>query len=126
MARKSYCIDPSRAGQARTKAGLTQQQVADQLGCSRITINKIENGRANVSLSLVEGMANLYAVTREWLLGELDPAAAHHKKIVTALGKLEEGLGDIVDIVEELNAEAAAAAAAHRAKPKTPKAPVAA
>lgn len=52
----------------RVKAGdLTQQQLADLVGCSRQTINSIESGKFNPSIELVLKLAAALQTTVEEL-----------------------------------------------------------
>lgn len=51
---------------ARVKAGdLTQQQLADLVGCSRQTINSIEKGKFNPSVELALKLARVLKTTVE-------------------------------------------------------------
>ena len=51
---------------ARVKHGdLTQQQLADLVGCSRQTINSIEKGKFNPSIELVLKLSKALAVPVE-------------------------------------------------------------
>ena len=109
-----YSIDHLRAGQARAALRdqgkpLAQAAAARKLGVHPVTLNKIENGKANVSLELLERMARLYGVSREWLCGQdapTDPVEAAREEIAEALGDIGTGLNKIADLVETLNLEA--------------------
>ena len=48
---------------ARTKAGLSQQELADQLGVSRQTINAIEKGDYNPTIKLCVGICRVLGLT---------------------------------------------------------------
>ena len=48
---------------ARTKAGLSQQELADKLGVSRQTINAIEKGDYNPTIKLCVGICRVLGVT---------------------------------------------------------------
>ena len=48
---------------ARTKAGLSQQELADQLGVSRQTINAIEKGDYNPTIKLSVGICRVLGLT---------------------------------------------------------------
>ena len=53
---------------ARVKANdLTQQQLADLVGCSRQTINSIEKGKFNPSIRLVLQLSKVLSTTVEEL-----------------------------------------------------------
>ena len=48
---------------ARTKAGLSQQELADKLGVSRQTINAIEKGDYNPTIKLCVGICRVLGLT---------------------------------------------------------------
>ena len=48
---------------ARTKAGLSQQDLADKLGVSRQTINAIEKGDYNPTIKLCVGICRILGLT---------------------------------------------------------------
>ena len=48
---------------ARTKAGLSQQELADKLGVSRQTINAIEKGDYNPTIKLCVGICRVLGFT---------------------------------------------------------------
>jgi transcriptional regulator with XRE-family HTH domain len=54
---------------ARLRANLTQQDLADFLGCSRIHINRVERGQAELYVSQLELIAEKLEVPVEKLLG---------------------------------------------------------
>lgn len=65
---------------AREQAGLSQGQVAERLGVHRPTVSQIEAGDRNVRLDEIDKFAELYGVSRDWLVdgdsvlsGESDP-----------------------------------------------------
>jgi transcriptional regulator with XRE-family HTH domain len=65
---------------AREQAGLSQGQVAHRMGMHRPTISQIEAGERNVRIDELDRLAELYGVSREWLVdgdrvlpGERDP-----------------------------------------------------
>lgn len=49
--------------EARTRAGLSQQALADQLGVSRQTINAIEKGDYNPTIRLCIGICRCLGLT---------------------------------------------------------------
>ena len=54
--------------------GLSQAQLARDLGYSRAYINQIIHGSENLSEACVEKLGEVYALSRQWLLrGEGDP-----------------------------------------------------
>lgn len=70
-------IIASRLKEARKMAGLTQGQVAAQMGLHRPAISEIEAGNRSVSGEELTTFASMYEVTVSWLAGEgaekLDP-----------------------------------------------------
>ena len=49
--------------EARTNAGLSQQELADKLGVSRQTINAIEKGDYNPTIKLCVGICRILGLT---------------------------------------------------------------
>lgn len=49
----------------REKSGLTQQELADQIGVRRETIGHLENNRYNPSLEMALKIANIFGLTVE-------------------------------------------------------------
>lgn len=84
--------------------GLTQAEAAGTLGVNRVTLNKIENGRSNLSLDLLERMAARYGCSREHLLGldDTDPVRANRDRIAKALQKIAEGFEEL-ELTDVLN-----------------------
>lgn len=65
---------------AREQAGLSQGQVAEKMQMHRPTVSQIEGGERNVRVDELDRFAEIYGVSREWLLdgdkvlaGERDP-----------------------------------------------------
>jgi len=56
--------------QARTQAGLSQQELADRLGVSRQTINAIEKGDYNPTIRLCIGICRVLGLTLNDLFWE--------------------------------------------------------
>lgn len=102
MSRSGHTVDPVRVAKARIATGLKQAEAADALGVNRVTLNKIENGRAKVSLDLLERMTALYGRSREHLSGEdeePDPVEAASLKVAAALSKISEGFDDLNEVL---------------------------
>lgn len=53
----------------RIKRNLTQQAVADRLGCSSVTYNRYENGSRQPSIETLLRLADLFGVAVDTLLG---------------------------------------------------------
>ena len=58
--------------QARTEAGLSQQELADRLGVSRQTINAIEKGDYNPTIRLCIGICRVLGRTLDDLFWETE------------------------------------------------------
>ncbi|MCU7549823.1 helix-turn-helix transcriptional regulator [Chitinophagaceae bacterium LB-8] len=58
----------ARLKEARTLAGLSQEQAAKKLGIPRPAISEIEAGNRKVSAEEIIQFANLYQVDSDWLL----------------------------------------------------------
>jgi transcriptional regulator with XRE-family HTH domain len=83
-----------RLRSARDASGLTQAQVAKKLGLHRPSIAEIEAGRRNVAGHELKLMADLYAVSVNWLTAteeaELDVPADHLVLAARELSKLKD------------------------------------
>ena len=77
---------------AREMAGLTQGQVASQLGWHRPTVSEIEAGRRRVLAEELKLLAELYGVNLPWLIGEAEGDGISDKARLAAreLGKLSD------------------------------------
>jgi transcriptional regulator with XRE-family HTH domain len=64
----------------RTNAGLTQEQVARQLGWSASKVARIENGKINISRDDLAAMLTLYGVTNERSVQDLLHLAGQAKQ----------------------------------------------
>jgi transcriptional regulator with XRE-family HTH domain len=52
----------------RQEAGLTQGQLADRLGCHKMTVQRVEQGLLELSVSLAERIQEVLGVSAAWLL----------------------------------------------------------
>lgn len=57
---------------AREMAGLTQGQVAIQLGWHRPTVSEVEAGRRRVLAEELKALSELYGVNVPWLIGDAE------------------------------------------------------
>lgn len=57
-----------RIAQARKQAGLSQEQLGEQLGVSRQAVSKWESGQANPDVDYLTRMCTLLGVSADWLL----------------------------------------------------------
>lgn len=65
---------------ARAKAGLSQQELADKLGVSRQTINAIEKGDYNPTIKLCVGICRVLGLTLNDLFWNEESAEIFEKK----------------------------------------------
>lgn len=107
MAKPGYTINGTRVAQARQqRLGITQGALADLLGIHRVTLTRIENGTAPVSLELLEKLTSALGCSRAWLLGEPE-STGPMDQLADALAKINAGFVDLADLVETLNGRAA-------------------
>lgn len=77
MAPRGQKINGALVGQLRTQTlKITQAEMASRLGIHWVTQSNIENGKALVSLELVERIAEVTGASRSELLGEPEDAEA--------------------------------------------------
>lgn len=60
----------SRIREERQRARLTQEQLAELVGCNESYIGQIERGVKNPSLEIIVGIANALNVTVDYLLAD--------------------------------------------------------
>lgn len=65
---------------ARTRAGLSQQELADKLGVSRQTINAIEKGDYNPTIKLCVGICRVLGLTLNDLFWNEEVEEKNEKK----------------------------------------------
>jgi transcriptional regulator with XRE-family HTH domain len=63
---------PNRVNQLRRERGLTQQQLADAVGCSKMQVSGIERGKREFSYSMMQRFAAALGVSVADLLGQKD------------------------------------------------------
>ena len=61
-----------RIENTRIDLDLSQQEIADRLGITRVTYNSYEKGRTKISVEIMEALALLLGVTVAYLIGETD------------------------------------------------------
>ena len=69
-----------RIKQCRQNVGLTQEQVADEMGVSRQAVTKWENGKSAPSTENLFKLASLFGTTVDFLLPELEDRQLEMKK----------------------------------------------
>jgi len=65
---------PNRVNELRRARGMTQQQLADKVGCSKMQVSGIERGKREFSLSMMQRFATALGVTAGELLHADDNA----------------------------------------------------
>ena len=63
-----YCIIGSRLKQARIKAGLTQQELAEQTNLSVAFISRIERGSSHINLKRLSQLCDILGVSEGYIL----------------------------------------------------------
>ena len=53
----------------REDKDLTQQEIADMLGCSQTTYSRYETGDLNVPIDILKKLANFYKVSIDYIVG---------------------------------------------------------
>jgi transcriptional regulator with XRE-family HTH domain len=107
--RKLIC---SRLSIARSRAGLSQSQVAVKLNLPRPSISEIEAGRRRVSAEELIKFAELYSVDLEWLAGKdtnkVDPIRDElYLAARNAKGLKDEDLEKVIDLLMSLRSKGA-------------------
>ena len=57
-----------RIALARKQAGLSQEQLGEQLGVSRQAVSKWESGQTNPDVAYIAELCRLFGVSSDWLL----------------------------------------------------------
>ena len=74
-------IFQSRLKAIREETGFTQQKIADEIGISRTSINRYENGERQPDLESIGKIAEFYSISIDWLFGlgkrEIDNKTKH-------------------------------------------------
>lgn len=84
--------------QLRLERGLTQQELADMVGLTKVTISQYETGKRKPSFEMIEALADVFHVDMNYLLGftdkiskpagdETDPAT--DKYLAVSLSEIE-------------------------------------
>lgn len=58
--------------QLRLERGLTQQELADMVGLTKVTISQYETGKRKPSFEMIEALADVFHVDMNYLLGFTD------------------------------------------------------
>lgn len=89
----SYMVDyPNRLREWRERRGLSQQQLADMAGCSKVQISTMERGRPSLDIKWMQRLAPLLQVAPGELLNPEDnPGACQseaEKRMIVAYRKM--------------------------------------
>lgn len=78
-----------RLRELRLQRGMTQSEVADELGINQSAVSDYEKGVVRMHAALVAGFARIFKVTADQLLGLEKPAANGHLKDRRFVRRLE-------------------------------------
>ena len=77
---------------------MTQQTVADYIGCSSVVFSRYERGTRQPSIEMLLKLADLFGVTVDYLLGRQDledsTLSEYEKKLVLASRNVDERAKD--------------------------------
>jgi transcriptional regulator with XRE-family HTH domain len=94
---------------AREQAGLSQAQVARQLGLHRPSVSEIEAGRRKVSADELAALSKLYGVSVAWLSGIEDEQDVDKTRVELAARQLAkmapDDLNRVLDLLSALRRE---------------------
>ena len=85
-------MDFSVIADLRNLKGLTQEQLADELGVGRAALAKWERGAYAPPLGKIVELANYFHVTTDYLLG------IEHKKTLDVSGLSDEDIGALINM----------------------------
>ena len=84
--------------EVRTRRNMTQQTVADYIGCSSVVYSRYERGTRQPSIEMLLKLADLFGVTVDYLLGRQDledsTLSEYEKKLVLASRNVDERAKD--------------------------------
>ena len=92
-----------RLVQLRDAQGKTLREIADELGCSKQNINRLELGSSDSSLGLFVRIAKLYGVSLDFLVSEPEKNTFEQKKAsrIIRLCTAERKLHEACDLLGE-------------------------
>lgn len=77
--RKKHMKLADRILELRKKKGISQEELADQLGVSRQSVSKWESEQSVPEMEKIIQMSDYFEVTTDYLLKGIDPASSHEK-----------------------------------------------
>lgn len=69
----------------RKTKGMSQEELADQIGVSRQAVSKWESEQSTPDLEKIIIMSNLFEVTTDYILKEIEPVSPQNKKALKSL-----------------------------------------
>ena len=87
----------------RDRAGLTQDDVGDRLGCPRVTISKLENGVLSLTPRWRKALSSLYGVAQWELLEDAPLMTDDERRILEAAARMSQSSRQtLLDLAEKL------------------------
>ena len=83
-----------RIKEMRKRAGMTQEQLAEDLGISREALAKIETGKNGTSVDGIVNFANYFNVTTDAIIGMYNKVSKY-KELETMLDKVPDNMKDM-------------------------------
>ncbi len=69
----------------RKAKGMSQEELADQIGVSRQAVSKWESGQSTPDLEKIIMISDLFEVTTDYILKGIEPVSATNKKTIQSL-----------------------------------------
>lgn len=94
-----------RLKQLRESRNLSQQVVADSIGCTTAAYSRYENGQRQPSIDTLIGLAEFYGVSVDYVVGRSEPSEStlseYELALVTASRNADMNVREIVlDVLE--------------------------
>lgn len=86
-----------RLNELRQQTGLTQQELADDLGISKSSVNMYERREREPGLDLLETITNVFGVSVDYLVGK-STVGNYIRELRTQKGLTQEQLGEMVGV----------------------------
>lgn len=87
---------PEKLYECRRRMGLSQEQLAEQVGVSRQTVSKWETGTSTTELEKLIALSQCFGITVDELVQGVAPAANTSKSTVPKLGPILVLLGGLM------------------------------
>ena len=84
----------------REGAGLSQEQLAEQIDCSAQTISNYENDRYSIPVDKALKFAKLFKVPLDYVLGEIEDKNAYSDAVMDAISNMQR-YADAIDCLVE-------------------------